>query len=130
MRVLHALVIAALVVSAAWVYKIKFDATLQAERVSQLRAEVRQEREAIATLRAEWARLDNPQRIQELGERHLTLRPATVAHFDTFDNLPERPRPLVPPGTPDPIGAVIESFADTEALSGTLPDPGAKAKKR
>jgi hypothetical protein len=123
LRVLHALVIAALVVSAAWVYKIKFEGTLQAERVSKLRAEIRRERDAIAILRAEWAQLDRPDRIQALAERHLTLRPATVSHFDTLDNLPERPHPLVPPGTPDPIGAVIESFADSEALSGTLPDP-------
>jgi cell division protein FtsL len=123
LRVLHALVIAALVVSAAWVYKIKFEATLQAERVSKLRAEIRRERDSIAILRAEWARLDNPARIQQLAERHLTLRPATANHFDTLDNLPERPHPLVPPGTPDPIGAVIESFADSEALSGPLPGP-------
>jgi hypothetical protein len=123
LRILHACVIAALVVSASWVYKIKFEGTLQAERVSKLRAEIRRERDAIATLRAEWAQLDRPARIQVLAERHLTLRPATVNHFDTLDNLPERPHPLVPPGTADPIGAVIESFADSEALSGTLPDP-------
>jgi cell division protein FtsL len=123
LRILHALVIAALVVSATWVYSIKFDATVQAERVSKLRAEIRRERDSIAILRAEWAQLDRPERIQQLAERHLTLKPAAVAQYDTLDNLPERPHPLVPPGTPDPIGAVIESFADSEALSGTLPDP-------
>ncbi|MBX6426543.1 MAG: hypothetical protein IRZ09_11550 [Variibacter sp.] len=123
MRVLHALVIAALVVSAAWVYKIKFDATSQAEQVSKLRAEIRRERDAMAILRAEWAQLDRPERIQALAQRHLTLRPADVSQFDPLDKLPERPRPLVPPGTADPIGAIIESFADAEALTGTLPDP-------
>lgn len=123
LRVLHALVIAALVVSAAWVYKIKFDATSQAEQVSKLRAEIRRERDAMAILRAEWAQLDRPERIQALAQRHLTLRPADVSQFDPLDKLPERPRPLVPPGTADPIGAIIESFADAEALTGTLPDP-------
>ena len=123
LRVLNTLVIAALIIAAAWVYKIKFESTLQAERVSKLRAEIRRERDAIAMLRAEWSQLDRPDRIQRLAQRHLTLKPVEVAQFDTLDKLPERPRQLVPPGTADPIGAIIEIFADAEALTGTLPDP-------
>jgi len=123
LRVLNTLVIAALIIAAAWVYKIKFESTLQAERVSKLRAEIRRERDAIAILRAEWSQLDRPDRIQRLAQRHLTLKPVEVAQFDTLDKLPERPRQLVPPGTADPIGAIIEIFADAEALTGTLPDP-------
>jgi hypothetical protein len=38
LRLLHVLVVAALVFAAADVYKIKFDSTLQAERVAKLRA--------------------------------------------------------------------------------------------
>lgn len=123
LRVLHTLVIAALIIAAAWVYKIKFEATLQAERVSKLRVEIRRERDAIAILRAEWSQLDRPDRVQRLAQRHLTLRPVDVAQFDALDKLPERPRQLVPPGTADPIGAIIEIFADAEALTGTLSDP-------
>lgn len=126
LRVLNTLVIVALVVSAAWVYKIKFDATLQAERVSKLRTEIRRERDTIAILRAEWSKLDRPDRVQELAKRHLTLRPVEVAQFDTLEKLPERPRQIVPPGTADPIGAVIETFADIEALTGSLPDRGSR----
>ena len=63
LRVLNSLVIAALVLAAAYVYKIKFESTLQAERASKLRAEIRRERDAIATLRAEWGELDSPNRI-------------------------------------------------------------------
>ncbi len=36
----------------------------------QLRADLRNEREAIAALRAEWSRLDNPARLQALAQRH------------------------------------------------------------
>jgi hypothetical protein len=96
---------------------------LQAERVSKLRTEIRRERDAIAILRAEWTQLDRPDRIQGLAQRHLKLRPVEVAQFDTLDKLPERPPQLVPPGTADPIGAIIEIFADEEALTGSLPDP-------
>ena len=49
---------------------------LQAERVAKLRGDMRRERDAIAALRAEWATLDNPARIQGLARRHLQLRPA------------------------------------------------------
>jgi hypothetical protein len=123
LRVLNILVIAALVLPASYVYKIKLEATLQAERVSKLRAEIRRERDAIAILRAEWTQLDRPDRIQGLAQRHLKLRPVEVAQFDALDKLPERPVQLVPPGTADPIGAIIEIFADEEALTGRLPDP-------
>jgi 16S rRNA (cytosine1402-N4)-methyltransferase len=122
LRVINIVVVAALVGSAAWVYKIKFEATVQAESVARLRSEIRRERDMIATLRAEWSRLDSPERLQELAQRHLKLRPVEFAQFDRLDNLPERPKPIVPPGTADPIGAIIETFADAEVLNGTLPD--------
>jgi cell division protein FtsL len=124
MRLVNALVIAALIISATWVYKIKFDSTLDTERVSKLRAEIRRERDTVASLRAEWAKLNRPERIQPLAQKHLTLRPVETAQYDPLDKLPERPRQLVPPGTTDPIGAIIEIFADSEALTGTLVDPG------
>ncbi|BAT59306.1 hypothetical protein GJW-30_1_01837 [Variibacter gotjawalensis] len=121
LRALNILVVTALVMSAAWVYKIKFEATVQLEQVSKMRAQIRRERDAIAILRAEWARLDSPNRIQELAQRHLKSKPIEVAQFDTLDNLPDRPVPIVPPGTQDPIGAIIEKFADDEVVTGSVP---------
>jgi hypothetical protein len=126
LRALNVLVIAALVMAAAYVYKIKFESTLQAERVSKMRAEIRRERDATAILRAEWTQLDRPDRIQGLAQRHLKLKPVEVAQFDPLDKLPERPAQIVPPGTADPIGAIIETFADTEVLNGTLADPSSR----
>ncbi len=123
LRVINVLVIAILVGAAGWVYKIKFDSTLQAERASKLRAEIRKERDAIAFLRAEWAQLNRPDRIQELAQRHLRMGPVEIRQFDTLAELPPRPKQIVPPGTPDPIGAIIETFADAEVLTGTLSDP-------
>jgi hypothetical protein len=100
-------VIVALVLAAADVYKIKFESTRQAQRVAKLRMEIRREHDAIATLRAEWAKLDNPARIQNLTRRHLPLKPAEGRQIDKLDNLPERPADLVPVEEPDPIGTVI-----------------------
>jgi cell division protein FtsL len=108
MRLLHLIVVAAFVCAAVYVYKIKFDATVQAERVAKLRTEIRRERDAIASLRAEWSKIDNPTRIQSLIQRHLALRPMEATQFDSFDRLPERPADLVPPDISDPIGAMID----------------------
>src|SRR5499426_4680838 len=98
MRLLNILVIGALIVAASYVYKIKFDSTLQAERVAKVRGELRNERNAIAVLRAEWAKLDAPSRIQGLADRHLSLRRIEPAQFDSLDRLPERPAPSAPAG--------------------------------
>jgi cell division protein FtsL len=107
MRILHICVIVALVLAAVDVYKIKFESTRQAQRVAKVKLEIRREQDAIAALRAEWAKLDNPARIQELAKRHLALKPFDPRQYDRFDNLPERPPELVPADEPDPIGAVI-----------------------
>jgi hypothetical protein len=122
LRLLNLAVVAALVFAAAWVYEIKYAATRQGERVAKLRVEIRRERDAIAALRAEWAQLDNPDRIQALSRRHLTLRPVEATQFDSLDGLPEKIVPIVPPGTPDPIGVLIESTADAEVVTGSVPD--------
>jgi cell division protein FtsL len=120
MRLLNILVILALVLAASFVYKIKFDSTLQAARVAKLRHELRHERDAIAGLRAEWARLDTPARVEGLAERHLQLKPIAASQFDNFDNLP--PRPAAPPPGGDPISVMIETGAP--AATGSVPPPG------
>jgi cell division protein FtsL len=118
LRVVHVLVVAALVLAAADVYKIKFESTLQAERVAKLRAEVRRERDAIATLRANWSELDNPERVQALARRHLPLKPVDISQYDALDRLPERPPQVVPPIETDPIASLIGR--DVEA-TGSIP---------
>jgi hypothetical protein len=122
MRIIHCLVICALVYAASYVYRIKMDSTARTETVLRLHAQVREQREAIAALRAEWAKLDSPRRLQVLAERHLTLKPIDARQFNDLKNLPERPRSLVPPGDPDPIGAMIE-IVDPDVVTGSLPSP-------
>jgi hypothetical protein len=118
LRLVHVLVVAALVFAAADVYKIKFDSTLQAERVAKLRAEVRRERDAIAALRATWSELDNPERLQALTRRHLLLKPLDTTQYDPLDRLPERPPQVVPPTEIDPIASLLGR--DVEA-TGSVP---------
>jgi hypothetical protein len=121
MRLLNILVIGALILAASFVYKIKFDSTLQAERVAKLRGELRRERNAIAVLRAEWAKLDTPGRIQGLADRHLALQPVRSTQIDKLDRLPERPAVVVPSPGGDPIGAMLAPPRDT---TGSVLPPG------
>jgi hypothetical protein len=126
MRLIHLLVIGALVFAAAYVYRIKMESTSRTERVLRLHAEIREQRDAIAVLRAEWARLDAPLRLQGFAERHLALKPLNATQYDSFKNLPERPPNFARPGNPDPIGAMINTIdaaADVVAVTGSVPAP-------
>jgi hypothetical protein len=123
MRIIHLLVIGALVFAAAHVYRIKLESTSRTERVLRLQADIREQRDAIAGLRAEWARLDAPRRLQGLAERHLALKPLSATQYDSLKNLPERPPNFVKPGDPDPIGAMIETI-DAAVVTGSVPAPG------
>ena len=122
MRIIHLLVIGALVFAAAYVYRIKMASTARTERVLRLRAEIREQRDAIAVLRAEWTKLDAPLRLQGLVERHLALKPINANQYDQLKNLPERPPSFARPGDPDPIGAMIEAI-DSAAATGSVPAP-------
>jgi hypothetical protein len=122
MRIIHLLVIGVLVFAAAYVYRIKMESTSRTERVLRLHAEIREQRDAIAVLRSEWARLDAPLRLQGLAERHLGLKPLVATQYDSLKNLPERPPSFVRKGDPDPIGAMIEAI-DSVAVTGSVPAP-------
>ena len=130
MRLIHLLVIGALVFAAAHVYRIKMESTARTERVLQLHAEIREQRDAIALLHSEWAKLDAPLRLQGLVERHLALKPINAMQYDSLKNLPERPPNFVTSGAPDPIGAMIDAIgqaagdqaaSDQTAVTGSIP---------
>ncbi len=119
MRIVNIMVIAALIAAATTVYKIKFDSTLQAEKADKLHSQLRRERNAIARLRADWARLDTPSRIEALANRYLTLKPINPHQIDTFNDLPPRP-PAQPAAPSDPIGAMLAPH--DPLTTGSLPE--------
>lgn len=126
MRLLHLLVIGMLIFAASYVYRIKMESTARVERVLQLNAEIREQRNAIAALRAEWAKLDAPLRLQGLAERHLPLKPINANQYDSLKNLPERPPNFSRPGSRDPIGTMIdtiEAAAESDNTTGSIAKP-------
>jgi hypothetical protein len=128
-RLIHLIVVAALVIAAVHVYKIKFESTLQAERLAKLGVEIRHERDRIGALRAEWAQLDSPARIQALAQRHLQLKQIDPAQIETLNHLPERPEPVpaapepAPPPPSDLIALDPPSSVAVEPPTGSVPAP-------
>ena len=126
MRFIHLLVIGALIFVAAYVYRLKMDSPARTAQVLRLHAEIREQRDAIAALRSEWAKLDAPLRLQGLSDRHLPLKPVNGTQYDSLKNLPERPPRMFRPGEPDPIGAMlntIEAASDPDTVTGSVPQP-------
>jgi len=89
-RFLNLILISALVAAAIGVYSIKYEATLQAEKVAKLRREIDSEKVAVAALRAEWARLSQPERLEDLARKHLDLAPMRVEQIIKATDLPEK----------------------------------------
>lgn len=102
------LLLASLVVGGAvWTYSIKHEAEEAADRVSALRAAIKAEEERIMFLRADWAFLNAPARLEGLVKRHgedLKLVPLAAPQI-------VRPSELPPP-RPDPAD---ETLADGDA---------------
>jgi hypothetical protein len=120
LRILNLIVVGVLILAAAYVYRIKFDSTVQAERLAKIRSEVRRERDAIAGLEAKWAELDNPARIEGLAKRFLPLKQIEPSQYSSLDQLPERPPELVQPGSQDPIGAFLQDSDASPAATGSV----------
>jgi hypothetical protein len=130
LRVANFVVIGTLVLAAAYVYRIKLDSTVQAERLAKLRGEVRHERDEIAALRAGWGKFDNPERIEALANHYLQLKPIEPTQFDLLDHLPGRPPQSVTADSGDPIGGIIENLEQPSTIGtlGSIPAAAATAR--
>jgi cell division protein FtsL len=87
-RILNILAIASLIGSAIYSYTIKYDTILRAERMVQLQHEIRREQDQIGMVRAEWAHLTRPERIQALADKLLDLQPGALNQIVRADALP------------------------------------------
>jgi hypothetical protein len=123
LRFINIVIIGALILAASYVYRIKYESTVQAERLAKLRGELRHERDLIATLRAKWGELDNPARIETLSKRFLQLKPIAPTQFDPLDRLPERPADDARAANDDPIGNMIGNLQPPEGITGSILAP-------
>jgi hypothetical protein len=90
-RILHALAICGLISSAVYAYSIKYEALYFTEQIAKLKAKVQRERDAIAVVKAEWALLNRPERLQKMVQQKLDLQPMDVKQLARLADIPNRP---------------------------------------
>jgi cell division protein FtsL len=103
-RILHILAIGAVIASAAYVYSVKYQAIYASEQVVKTRHAINKERDAINVLRAEYAHLVRPARLQVLADKLLDMQPLLLTQVVKADDLPW-PAPKI-----DSIGHKLESL--------------------
>jgi len=89
-RYLNIAVILALIGSAVYAYTIKYQTAFRAEQIAKTKLEIKAERDLAAMLRADWAYLTRPERVQELADRYLELEPLAPDRLMLAKQLPER----------------------------------------
>ena len=104
LRILNVLAVAALIGSAVYAYSIKYQTILFSEQIVKAQSDIRDQRDQINMLRAEWAYLVRPERIQALADQHLDLQQLNIDQIVKVTDLPNR-MPKV-----DDIGRELDSL--------------------
>ena len=93
-RLLHVIAIAALVASAVYVYSVKYQTIYASEQIVKTRHLLDKERDAINILRAEYAFLTRPDRLQALADKQLEMQALSLHQIVKAADLPE-PAPKI-----------------------------------
>jgi cell division protein FtsL len=120
-RLMHGVAIVALIASAVYVYGVKYRTIYASEQLVKTRHLISKEKDAINLLRAEYAHLARPDRLQELADSKLGFQPLALSQIATIDELPEA-KPKV-----DSIGRELESLGfikDNAAPAAPVADDG------
>ena len=107
-RFLNILAIAALIGSAVYAYTIKYETIYRAEQINKMKHDIQAEHDAIGVLRAEWAHLARPERIQELATKYLDLQPLSLKQIVAASALPDKAARV------DAIGRKLETLGLAE----------------
>lgn len=89
-RVLNFAMLAIAIATCFGLYRIAGEAQAAQHALSQTRAGIEAEREAIGILRAEWSYLVKPARLQDLAERYLGLKAVAATEISTIARIPYR----------------------------------------
>ncbi|TDR88150.1 cell division protein FtsL [Enterovirga rhinocerotis] len=116
-RLLHLLAISLLIGSAAYAYTTKYETLYYSETLSKMKAKLQKERETLAIVKAEWALLTRPDRLQRMVDRHLDLQAMNVAQLARFSDIPNKPNR-------DAIAAKLETLGLEPTSTGSTTPAG------
>jgi cell division protein FtsL len=103
-RLLHLFAIAALIGSAAYVYRIKYQVILESEEIVKIKHQMNKTLDEIGVLRAEYEHLARPDRVQELADKLLQMQPLALNQIARPDEIPEKN------ASGDSLGRKLESL--------------------
>lgn len=89
-RLLHLIAIAALIGSAGYVYRIKYETILESEQIVKLRHQIHKAQDEIKVLHAEYEHLARPDRIQQLADKLLATQPLALNQIVKPEDIPEK----------------------------------------
>lgn len=104
-------------------YQVKTGIDIREERLAALETKIDKSEREIAVLEAEWAYLSRPERVMELSDRLLGMRPISINRVLPIDAIPMRPLPkfkdrIIDPGkmktaVGDGIAPKVNLFKET-----------------
>lgn len=99
------------------VFKVSYHVQAQEQELTRLDHQIQRDRDEIQVLHAEWAHLNEPDRLADLAKRHLDLAPVAGIQIVRFDVLPQRPAATVDEAArnADPIQALLDQLNQTPA---------------
>lgn len=87
-RITTLLWVALLVVAGGTVMHVSYQVRHVEKHLSELARDTRQQQDAIRILGAEWDTLNDPQHIDALSKRYLTLEPTPIARVVALESIP------------------------------------------
>lgn len=96
-RIINLALVVVVIIGAALTFNIKHRAELAEEEVARLQRQIKLERETLDLLKADWAYLNNAQRLQSIVaafKEELDLADVRTDQLITFDELPDYARQL------------------------------------
>ena len=122
-RLISLIAILSLAAVSGTLYKLKYKVQSLDRESLVLQRQILAEREAIRLLDADWAYLNQPDRLQVLAERHLTLGPIDPRQFAMIASIPARIVPLadVPvaslPLAASPVKLTVDAGDNAQVLA-------------
>lgn len=114
----------------AWLYQVKHQVALKDRELVEVRRQTEQARQRLDILRAEWALLNEPDRLRQTAMRVLSLEPMQPQHFARATDLDRRlpaaiafagaPNLFAPPPAAEPPQAAV-MLASASAAAAAAP---------
>ena len=123
MRIVNLVLVALVIAAATWTYAIKHESEQRLAEIRRLERQIDLEHQTIDLLKADWAHLSHPRRLQRLVERYeaeLGLQTPVADQFVTVRELPGPPQ--FDPG--DAVGDIIAGAPADPIATGSIEQGG------